>query len=610
MPNPLKRTLVGHALTTTALSHERLSKAKALAILASDALSSVAYASEEIILVLGTVALAGATNLSVGIAVAITLLLVVVGLSFRQTIHAYPEGGGSYIVARENLGAQAGLLAAAALMIDYVTTVAVSVAAGVAALAAALPAIGGHRELIALALISLITVANLRGGKETATLLAVPTYAFLAAILATLGVGAVRLWHGTLPTVAPVATPALAAVGWFVILRAFSSGCTTMTGIEAISSGVPAFAKPEARNAGTTLGWLVGLLAVMFVGITTLAHAMGIGIRPDRTLLAQVTAGVFGEGWLFQAVQLATLAILVMAANSSYADFPRLSSMLARDGYLPRQLSGRGDRLVFTNGILLLGFFAILLTIVFGANTHALIPLYAVGVFLSFTLSQAGMVVHGWRRRERNSRWLARLAVSGLGAGMTAVVTGIIAVTKFAGGAWLVVGLVPLLVLLFRKIHAHYQQTNTQLSLQGTDPAAERSRKMAGTSLLLVSSVHRGVLGAMRYLQTLGTDVRAVYVDLNGDGALRLKTIWQEWGQGVPLVVLDSPHRSITEPLIAYIDRQQIDPERVITVVIPEFVTSKWWEHALHNQTAFLIKWALLFCRRRVIVTSVPQFLT
>ncbi|MBC7545191.1 MAG: APC family permease [Candidatus Sericytochromatia bacterium] len=609
MPNFVKRTLVGNPLATAALAHQRLTKLKALAVLSSDALSSVAYATEEIILVLSSVAVAGAANFSMGIAAAITLLLLIVGLSYRQTIYAYPNGGGSYIVAKENLGARAGLVAAAALMIDYVLTVAVSIAAGVENLASALPAMHGHNAFYCLLFIVLLTLINLRGVKESASIFAAPTYFFIGSIVLMLGVGGYRYLMGTLPTVASVATPAISSIGWFVILRAFSSGCTAMTGVEAISNGIPAFEKPESRNASVTLGWLVAILAVMFIGITALGHVMGVGAAENQTYLAQVSRGVFNGGPLFYMVQFATMAILVLAANTSYADFPRLSSLIARDGYLPRQLTGLGDRLVFSNGIILLGAASFLLTALFQGDTHALIPLYAVGVFLSFTLSQSGMVVHWWRLRAQTPGFAGKIGINALGAVVTAVVTVIIAGTKFLTGAWIVIGLIPLFVLLFTKIHSHYAHTNAQLSLAGIDPQAEAGQQVDSTVLLLVSTVHRGVLGAMRYVRTLGPDVRAVYIDLNGDGAARIADIWHQWGQGMPLVVLDSPYRSVTEPLITYIGKLQTDPDRIVTVVIPEFVTHRWWENALHNQTAFLIKWALLFCRRRVVVTSVPQFL-
>ncbi len=607
MFNALKRTLLGNPLATAALAHQRLTKAKALAVLSSDALSSVAYATEEIILVLSAVTITGATNFSLPVAIAITLLLVIIGMSYRQTIFAYPQGGGSYIVARDNLGTLPSLIAAASLMIDYVLTVAVSIASGIANLASALPAMQGHEELFCIICIVGLTVVNLRGLKESASFFSLPTYCFIFLILTMLVAGGYQYAHGTLPTVTQVATPAIGSLGWFIILKAFASGCSAMTGVEAISDGIPTFQKPESNNAAITLTWLVVLLAIMFIGITSLAHAMGIQIKEGQTVLAQISHGVFGGGVMFYAVQFSTMLILVLAANTSYADFPRLSSFIARDGFLPRQLASMGDRLVFSNGIIMLGVLASVLIVAFGGDTHALIPLYAVGVFLSFTLSQSGMVRRWFRERTQGWQW--KMVLNMVGATATGIVAIIIASTKFRDGAWIVIALIPMLVFVFLRIHQHYIRTNSQLSLAGISPAIEAAKTVDNTVLILVANVHRGVVGALRYVKSIGHDVRAVYIDINGDNAVRMKDIWDQWGQGIPLVVLESPYRSVTDPLITYIRQLQTNPDKMVTVVLPEFVTSKWWENALHNQTAFAIKWALLFCRRRVVVVSVPQFL-
>ncbi|MBC7541304.1 MAG: APC family permease [Candidatus Sericytochromatia bacterium] len=583
-----KRAVLGSPLATAALAHQRLTKLKALSVLSSDALSSVAYATEEIILVLSAVTVVGATNFSMPVAIAITLLLGVIGMSYRQTIFAYPQGGGSYIVARDNLGTLPSLVAAASLMIDYVLTVAVSIAAGIANLASAIPGMQGHNELYCILCIVGLTVINLRGLKESATVFAIPTYCFIFLILTMLGAGGYQWFTGTLHIVTDAATPAVGDLGWFVILKAFASGCSAMTGIEAISDGIPTFQKPESRNAATTLTWLVCILATMFIGITFLAHAMGIGIKEGQTVLAQISHAVFGGGVMFYATQFATMMILVLAANTSYADFPRLSSFIARDGFLPRQLGSMGDRLVFSNGIIMLGVLASVLIIAFQGDTHALIPLYAVGVFLSFTLSQSGMVRRWYRERSPGWRW--KMGVNVIGAIATGVVCLIIGTTKFADGAWIVVALIPCFVYLFMKIHEHYIRTNSQLSLAGVSAVAEAAKTVDNTVLILVANVHRGVVGALRYVKTIGPDVRAVYIDVNGDNALRMAEIWGQWGQGIPLVVLESPYRSITDPLITYIRQLQTNPEKMVTVVLPEFVTSRWWENALHNQTAFAIK--------------------
>jgi amino acid transporter len=488
-----------------------------------------------------------------------------------------------------------------------VLTVAVSIASGIANLASAIPAMHGHNVLFCIIAILGLTIVNLRGIKESAAVFALPTYCFIFLILTMLGTGAYQYWHGTLHVVHDAPTPEVSALGWFIILKAFASGCAAMTGVEAISDGIPTFQKPESKNAAATLGVLVSILAVMFIGITFLAHAMGIGVRHDLTVLAQISQGVFGGGVMFYLVQFATMMILVLAANTSYADFPRLSGFIARDGFLPRQLASLGDRLVFSNGIIMLGVLASVLIIFFQGDTHALIPLYAVGVFLSVTLSQAGMVRRWYK--ERSPGWQWKMGLNASGALATAVVAVIIASTKFLDGAWIVIALIPCFVALFVKIRRHYSDTNSQLSLADISPEAEANRPVDNTVLILIGTVHRGVVGSLPYIRSLGSDVRAVYIDINGDGGSRMKDIWATWGQAIPLVVLESPYRSITEPLIDYVRQLQTNPDKVVTVVLPEFVTSRWWESALHNQTAFLIKWALLFCRRRVAVCSVPQFL-
>ena len=597
----LKRLIVGAPMPLAQARHERLSKTVALAVFSSDAMSSVAYATEEILLIL-VLAGTAAAHLTVPIALAIAGLLVVVSVSYQQTIHAYPSGGGSYIVARANLGPTAGLVAAGALLIDYVLTVSVSVAAGVAALTSAVPWLLTHRVLLGVAFTAAIAYANLRGIRESGRVFAVPTYLFIVTFTALVGTGLVRWLTGTLPAAAavPEAVAATQTLTWFLVLRAFASGCTALTGVEAISNGVPAFKAPEARNAAITMGFMAAVLGTLFIGVSVLASALGITPLADETVVSQVARRLFGDGFPYYLVQGSTTLILVLAANTSFADFPRLNSLLARDRYAPRQFRTLGDRLVFSNGILILAGLAAALIVVFGGDTHALIPLYAVGVFISFTLSQAGMVRHWLTDGGPGWRW--RLGVNGVGALVTGAVTVVIAVTKFTHGAWIVVFLIPLLVLGFRAIHRHYDTVAHELSLEHLVEAPP----VSNTVLVLVGDLHMGVVKALRYAQSLSPSPKAVYVELDPSVTARLEERWSKGGCGVPLVVLASPYRSMLRPLLDYVGRiRERDANSVVTIVIPEFVPRRWWQHLLHNQTALLVKGALLF-RRGVVVVDVP----
>ncbi|HJV55296.1 MAG TPA: APC family permease [Methylomirabilota bacterium] len=596
----LKRLIVGAPIPLAQARHERLSKTVALAVFSSDAMSSVAYATEEILLIL-VLAGTAAAHLTVPIALAIAGLLVVVSVSYQQTIHAYPSGGGSYIVARANLGPTAGLIAAGALLIDYVLTVSVSVAAGVAALTSAVPWLLTHRVLLGIAFTAAIAYANLRGVRESGRVFAVPTYLFIVTFGALVGTGLVRWLTGTLPpAAAPEAVATTQTLTWFLVLRAFASGCTALTGVEAISNGVPAFKPPEARNAALTMGWMAAVLGTLFIGVSVLASALGITPLADETVVSQVARRLFGDGLPYYLVQGSTTLILVLAANTSFADFPRLNSLLARDRYAPRQFRTLGDRLVFSNGILILAGLAAALIVVFGGDTHALIPLYAVGVFISFTLSQAGMVRH-WLT-DGGAGWRWRLGVNGLGALVTGAVTVVIAVTKFTHGAWIVVFLIPLLVLGFRAIHRHYDTVAEELSLEHL----VEEPPVSNTVLVLVGDLHMGVVKALRYAQSLSPSPKAVYVELDPSATARLEERWSKGGCGVPLVVLASPYRSMLRPLLDYVGRiRERDANSVVTIVIPEFVPRRWWQHLLHNQTALLVKGALLF-RRGVVVVDVP----
>jgi amino acid transporter len=613
MIGALKRFLVGQPIETAAQHHQRLSKRIALAVFSSDALSSVAYASEAILVVLVTAGV-GALPLVIEISLGIAVLLLIVGFSYRQTIHAYPSGGGAYIVAHENLGEIPGLVAAASLLIDYVLTVAVSISAGVFAITSlaatwGYPGLANYRVEIALACIALITIINLRGVKESGLIFSVPTYIFVVSMLALLGLGLMRIvFTGAAPAeVTPTAIPATTAtLGLFLLLQAFSAGCTALTGVEAISNGVPAFQRPESKNAATTLLWMVGILGAMFLGLSVLAHYYGTIPREDVSLVSQIARQVVGTGPAFFVIQVSTALILVLAANTSYADFPRLASLLSRDRFLPRQFSSRGDRLVFSNGIVALGVFAAVLVIVFDAREQAMLPLYAIGVFISFTLSQYGMVRHWLRLREPG--WRVSAVINAIGAVLTAVVFIVIIITRFAHGAWAVLVLIPVLVLLFRAIRQHYLTVAQQLSLEKTacvDPVRRN------TALVLVSGVHRGVIPALEFAKALAQDnTTALYVNLDDEQAEKVQAKWRQWGSGVPLVVLDSPYRSLIRPILGYIDEldQRYDDD-VLSVILPEFIPSKWWHHFLHNQTALALKAALLF-RKGVVVISVPYHLS
>lgn len=585
--------------------HERLGKVVALAVFSSDALSSVAYATEEILLIL-VLAAAAATRLSTPIALAITALLAIVAASYRQTIYAYPSGGGSYIVARENLGTVAGLVAAAALLVDYVLTVSVSIAAGVAAITSALPSVQTHKVALGVGAITVIALGNIRGVRESGRLFAVPTYFFITSFGVLLVAGFWKLVTGALEPIPPEEVPAVETLSAFLVLRAFSSGCTAMTGIEAISNGVPAFRPPESRNAAITLTWMAAILGTLFVGITILAHALGVVPRASETVVSQIARGLFGTGLAYYVIQAATALILVLAANTSFADFPRLSSLLARDRFAPRQFANLGERLVFSNGILVLAALAALLIVVFGGETHALIPLYAVGVFISFTLSQSGMVRHWWRDRQPGWRW--KIAINGTGAATTGLVTGVIASTKFTHGAWIVVLVIPLLVFTFLAMRSHYADVAHQLSLAGMAGPPP----MRHTVLVVAGDVHRGVVRAVQYARTLAAPevpVRGVFVETDPARTHRLEERWRVAGLGVPLVILTSPYRSLLRPLLEYIDTlQATGDDHVVTIVIPEFLPGRWWQHILHNQTALVIKGALLF-RKNTVVVDVPYHL-
>lgn len=597
----IKEFLIGTPLETVKEKHERLTKTLGLAVFSSDALSSVAYGTEEIMIAL----LAGGAALmhfTLPIAVTIVGLVAIVAISYFQTIHAYPSGGGAYIVAKDNLGTYPGLVAGAALLVDYVLTVTVSISAGVAAITSAFPVLANHAVFLCLISITFIMIVNLRGVKESGKAVSFPVYTFIGGLSLLIVAGLFKWISIPVPAVQKqVVSAATGALPLFIILRAFASGCATLTGIEAVSNGVKAFREPEAKNAAMTLGWMAFILGALTLGIAFLAQSFHIVPKESETVLSQLARSVFGTGPIYYIIQFSTALILILAANTSFADFPRLSSIMAADRYLPRQLSNRGDRLVFSNGIVLLGFFSAVPIIIFGGNTNALIPLYAVGVFTAFTLSQAGMVRHWYKLR--GDGWIKSMLINGLGTAVTFVVLLIIAVTKFMHGAWIVVLAIPGLVMLTKKIHSHYLDVADELSLNTGCKEAEYTHH---TVIIPLSGVHRAVLKAVKYGKALSDDVKAVYVVLDMNEAKKLEGKWNEYGMGVPLVLLHSPYRSVTGPLMDYIDGIQTEyPCGVITVILPEFVPLKWWHHLLHNQTALLIKGKLLF-KKGVVSTSVP----
>jgi amino acid transporter len=681
VPFSLRRALFGSPFPTAHAEHTRLPNVLALPVFASDALSSVSYATEETLLVL---VVAGATAATLGtawpIGLAIAVVLAVVVASYRQTVHAYPQGGGDYRVSRENLGIIPGLMVASSLLLDYVLTVAVSISAGVAAITSALPQLHQYQVPLAVGFIVFIGLLNLRGAKESGVLFAVPTYLFIASIFTLLVTGFVRLGMGH--DLQPPLPPADAwqgaghSLSLFLILRAFSSGCTALTGVEAITDGVPAFKAPEAKNAARVLAILGVILVSMFLGITYLANRIGVVPFPvehdegyhRHTVVSQIAAAVFGQSPLYYLIQAATAMILILAANTAFVDFPRLASYLAQDRFVPRQMANVGDRLVFSNGIIGLTLLSILAVVAFGASTHHLIPLYAFGVFLSFTLGQAGMVVRWFRLRPPG--WKLGAFISGAGAIATSVVLVIIAITKFTAGdtvqfwplttplglwaaisaitfvllsmyhrwmgnwflglsvvafaatwlifrfealghveirlgAWLVMAAIPALVWMWFRINAHYREVAEHLTMERHEPVPD----FRHTVLLVVGGVHRGIMPAAKYARSMAEDVRAVYVEIEPDKTPQVLEKWSQHVPDIPLVILSSTYRSLLDPLVQYIDN--VERERdddIVTVILPEFVTEKWWTKLLHGQNGFLLKWALLF-RRGIVVTNIRYYL-
>lgn len=633
MLDSFKRVLVGRPLASSEQEHQRIIKTIALAVFSSDAISSTAYATQEILLVVAV----GGSSLTLGlsklvpISIVVAVLLAIVVTSYRQTIFAYPSGGGSYVVSRENLGAGAAMVAGASLLVDYILTVAVSICAGVRAITSipALHALTNERVLLCLAAIALITVANLRGIKESGRIFALPTYVYIFVLSGLVVWGLLHefnlLGMHSFHTISfadvtkdltptqiadakknlQIGAETVGTLGLFRLLRGFSSGAVALTGVEAISNGVPAFERDESRNAAITLVWMGIILGGLFLGVSVLAHHLHpIPLETGESVFSQMGRTVFGQGILYYILQGATAAILTLAANTAYADFPRLSSIIARDGYLPRQLANRGDRLVFSNGVLVLAVAAGVLVVIFGGNESKLIPLYAVGVFTSFTLSQTGMVRH--HQKEHEPGWRRNIVINAVGAAATAIVALIIASSKFTEGAWVSIVVVLLVIALFRAIHSHYATVAKSLKADSDF----RPRRMNHTVVVLIGTLHRGALEALAYASSLHPNrLVAVTVVSDEEEQERIERQWADRKIDIPLEIVHSPYRELSRPILRFIDELDARYENdIITVVVPEFVVGSWWGQLLHNQSALLLKGKLLF-RKGTVVTSVPYHL-
>ena len=611
----VKHLLFGRPLPSERMEDERLTKKTALAVLSSDAISSVAYATDQILFVLGGAIGLAAVNYVLPISAVIVGLLVLVALSYRQTVFAYPSGGGSYTVARENLGVMPGLIAAAALLTDYILTVAVSISGGVAAITSAYPALVPHTVLLCSLSIIVLATVNLRGVRESGAAFSVPTYAFIAMMLLLLGTGAYRYWSGHelaeitgALKVDPVSarhrgdllSPMSSLALVYLLMRGFAEGCAAMTGTEAISNGVMAFKAPAQKNAATTLAWMVTILATFFLGVSFLAQHYHVMPTTQQTVLSILGRHVFGEGLLYYGLQYTTFAVLVLAANTAFADFPRLAGIMANDRYMPRQLAARGDRLAFSNGIIALAAVALVLVSLFHGDTYALVPLYAIGVFVCFTLSQAGMVVH-WRA-TRGAGWKWKAMLNGVGAVATGLVSIIQIVTKFTAGGWIIAVIIPLIILTLRKIHAHYTEFAEEIRFLGQSPITP----LHHTVIVPVSGITKATAGALVYATTISDEVIAVYIEVDSRNTARMQAEWEAWDIGVPLEVVPSPFRSILRPLVDFVENlRMVTPGELVTIVVPEIVPKRWWEHLLHNKTALYIRTAFLF-KPNVVVTAIP----
>ena len=625
MASTLKRFLIGRPLATDEADHQRIPKTIGLAVFSSDAISSTAYATQEILLVLvpvGGMALIANSNYTFGyltpIAILVAVLLAIVSNSYRQTIHAYPDGGGAYVVSRENLGEVPSLVAGGSLLVDYVLTVSVSIAAGTQAIYSAVPELAPYKVELCLFFVALLTVANLRGVKESGRIFAIPTYVYIVILGVLIGLGMYKLWQGTLPQLPPDVEAlkelsedtgtlplGIGGITLFLFARAFSSGAVALSGVEAISNGIPAFKKPTSKNAAITLVWMAGILGVSFIGLTVLAEH----IRPTPTETGESVNSIIGRtvfggtGGMYWILQAATAGILILAANTAYADFPRLAALVGKDGYLPRQFANRGDRLVFSNGILFLAGAASLLLVIFGGNVSALIPLYAVGVFTSFTLSQSGMVRHHLALRERG--WRFSVVVSVVGAIATFIVMMVVIISKFAIGAWIPVVLIPIIVVAFKSVKRHYAHVAVQLRVEPSF-VEEQAVPRHGV-VVLVGGVNQSSLAAIRYARSVGAkDAVAMTVAIDEDHAERIREQWERHRIDYPLEIIESPYRDLTgtvEDYLGELDRRW--GHDYMTVVIPEFVLPHWYQGVFHNQSALALKLALKF-RKDTVVVNVP----
>ncbi|QPA31156.1 APC family permease [Thermaerobacillus caldiproteolyticus] len=606
----LKRLLIGSPMETKRLKHEKLPKWKALAVFSSDALSSVAYATEEILLVL---MLLGTSVFfySLPIALAILVLLLIVTLSYRQIIYAFPSGGGAYVVARDHLSTTTSLVAGAALMIDYILTVAVSISSGVAALTSAFPGLLPWKVEIAVALVLLLMILNLRGITESATVFAYPTYLFILSVLVMIAVGGWQLWHEgwhgfNYREHASAEHFFTSGYSMFILLRAFASGCSAMTGVEAISNGVPAFKPDSSKNAAITMGWMSVLLGTMFLGITILAAGFGVTPVEHKTVISQIGHHVFGNSVFFYLFQMVTMLILVLAANTSFAGFPQLASIIANDRFLPRSLAARGDRLVFSNGIILLSVLAIILIIVFHSETHSLIPLYAVGVFLSFTIGQSGMIKKIWKEKKRRN--VATLAIIITGTIVTGLVTVITVIAKFTQGAWLVIIAIPLLVIMFYKIRDHYEKLGEQLKLDEQE-WRQREKVVKPKVIIPISGVSKVVAQSVQYARSISNDITAISVIFHEEEEKKLRDKWEKFYPDIELKVIYSPYRTILSPMLDYInDVEKETKGSPITILMPQFIVKKWWHTLLHNQTAIILRFFLIL-KKDIVIATLPYHL-
>lgn len=625
-PRTFRSWFIGRPLSTADASHQTIGKAVGLAVFASDALSSTAYATQEILVILAAAGTA-AFGVVFPIAIAIVILLAIVTISYEQTIHAYPDGGGAYIVSRDNLGEMPALIAGASLLTDYILTVSVSIASGVAQIISAFPALYNYRVIIAVGFILFVMLMNLRGVKESGTAFAIPTYFFVTLMFIAVGTGIFRLFvTGTLGTVIDPpefeALHGLSTITPFLILHAFASGTTALTGVEAISNGITAFNEPRSKNAGVTLIWMSLILGSLFLGISYLTKQIGaIPSENGETVISQLARTVFaGRGTLYLMLIGATTVILIMAANTAFADFPRLGALVAKDGFLPRQLTYRGSRLVYSRGIIALAAIASIILVIFKASVTRLIPLYAIGVFLSFTLSQGGMALRwykigklkpGEEMVERGSTlrfvkdWRIKMVINGFGSLCTAVVMMVFAITKFRDGAWVVLILIPMLVSAFWMIHRHYNNLAKKLSLDnfGVIPPHTIRHRV----IMPVSGVHQGALAALRYARMLSDDVTAVHVAIEPAEAEKVRQKWETWGEDVRMVMLASPYRLFLEPLLDYIAdiAKRRQPGETITIVVPEFISNSTLTGVLHTNTADLLR-SQLKRQHGIVIINVP----